>query len=87
MTAANEFIPGGEQAEESSGKELFGIKLTPQVQAIAIAVLGIVVAGGIAYQFVLPEIQKSGEIKQKISDGKQTQLDLQSQIKKRAEAE
>ncbi|MFB8798366.1 MAG: pilus assembly protein PilO [Microcoleus sp.] len=87
MTAANEFIPGGEQAEESSAKELFGIKLTPQVQAIAIAVLGIVVAGGIAYQFVLPEIQKSGEIKQKISEGKQTQLQLQAQIQKRAEAE
>lgn len=87
MTAANEFIPGGEQAEESSAKELFGIKLTPQVQAIAIAVLGIVVAGGIAYQFVLPEIQKSGEIKQKISDGKQTQLQLQAQIQKKAEAE
>lgn len=87
MTAANEFIPGGEQAEDSSAKEIFGIKLTPQVQAIAIAVVGLVIAGGIGYQFVLPEIQKSGEIKQKISEGKQTQLDLQSQIKKRAEAE
>ena len=87
MTAANEFIPGGEQAEESSAKEIFGIKLTPQIQAIAIAVVGLGIAGGIGYQFVLPEIQKSGEIKQKISEGKQTQLDLQSQIKKRAEAE
>ena len=87
MTAANEFIPGGEQAEDSSAKEIFGIKLTPQIQAIAIAVVGLVIAGGIGYQFVLPEIQKSGEIKQKISEGKQTQLDLQSQIKKRAEAE
>ncbi len=72
MTAANEFIPGGEQAEESSAKEIFGIKLTPQIQAIAIAVVGLGIAGGIGYQFVLPEIQKSGEIKQKISEGKQT---------------
>ena len=87
MTAANEFIPGGEQAEDSSAKEIFGIKLTPQIQAIAIAVVGLGIAGGIAYQFVLPEMQKTDEIKQKISEGKQTQLDLQSQIKKRAEAE
>lgn len=86
MTVANEFGPGG-QAEESSGKEIFGIKLTPQIQAIAIAVVGLGIAGGIAYQFVLPEMQKTDEIKQKISEGKQTQLDLQSQIKKRAEAE
>jgi type IV pilus assembly protein PilO len=32
-------------------------------------------------------MQKSGEIKQKISDGKQTQLQLQAQIQKKAEAE
>jgi type IV pilus assembly protein PilO len=87
MTAANEFIPGGEQAEESSGKEIFGIKLTPQIQAIAIAVVGLGIAGGIAYQFVLPEMQKTDEIKQKISEGKQTQLQLQAQIQKKAEAE
>lgn len=85
MTAANEFIPS--QQEESSAQEIFGIKLTPQVQAIAIAVLGVGVAGYIGYQFVMPEIQKSGEIKQKISEGKQTQLQLQAQIQKKAEAE
>jgi type IV pilus assembly protein PilO len=86
MTVANEFGPGG-QAEESSGKEIFGIKLTPQIQAIAIAVVGLGIAGGIAYQFVLPEMQKTDEIKQKISEGKQTQLQLQAQIQKKAEAE
>ncbi len=87
MTASNEYIPGGEQAEESSGQELFGIKLTPQVQAIGVAVIGLVIAGGIGYQFVLPEIQKTAEIQQKISEAKTTQLSLQTQIKKRAEAE
>jgi len=77
----------GEQVEESSGQELFGIKLTPQVQAIAIAVVGLGIAGGIGYQLVMPEIQKTAEIKQKISEAKTTQLSLQTQIKKRAEAE
>ena len=87
MTASNEYIPSGSQAEESSGQELFGIKLTPQVQAIAIAVVGLGIAGGIGYQFVMPEVQKTADIKQKISDAKTTQLSLQTQIKKRAEAE
>ncbi len=81
------YSPGGEQAEESSAQELFGIKLTPQVQAIAIALLGLGIAGGIGYQFVMPEMQKTADIKQKISDAKTTQLSLQTQIKKRAEAE
>jgi type IV pilus assembly protein PilO len=85
MTAANEFIPSGGQ--EEAGTELFGIKLTPQVQAIAIAVLGVGVAGYIGYQFVMPEMQKGDEINQKISAAKQTQLQLQAQIQKKAEAE
>lgn len=86
MTASNEYIPSG-SVEESSAQELFGIKLTPQVQAIGVAVIGLVIAGGIGYQFVLPEIQKTAAIQQKISDAKTTQLSLQTQIKKRAEAE
>ena len=85
MTAANEFIPSG--AEETGGKEIFGIKLTPQIQAIGIAVLGLGVAGYLGYQFVLPEFQKSGEFKQKLVESKQTQVQLQAQIQKKAEAE
>ncbi|MEG4206862.1 pilus assembly protein PilO [Microcoleus sp. Pol7_A1] len=87
MTAANEFIPSGGKAEESSAKEIFGIKLTPQVQAIGVAVLGLGIAGYLGYQFVLPEFQKSGEFKQKLSESKQTQLQLQTQIQRKAEAE
>lgn len=87
MTASNEYIPSGSQVEESSAQELFGIKLTPQVQAIAIAVLGLGVAGGIGYQFVMPEMQKTAEIQQKISEAKTTQQSLQAQIQKKAEAE
>ncbi|MEG3846281.1 pilus assembly protein PilO [Microcoleus sp. herbarium19] len=87
MTAANEFIPSGAQAEEAGTQEIFGIKLTPQVQAIGIAVLGLGIAGYLGYQFVQPEFQKGSEIKQKITESKQTQLQLQAQIQKRAEAE
>ncbi len=86
MTAANEFIPSGGQAEEP-GTEIFGIKLTPQVLAIGVAVLGIGVAGYLGSQFVLPEFQKGSDIKQKITESKQTKIQLQGQIQKKAEAE
>ena len=85
MTA--EFITSDKQEEETGAQEIFGLKLTPQVQAIGIAVLGLLLAGGIGYQFVLPEFQKGGEFKQKITETKQTQQQLQAQIQKKAEAE
>ena len=85
MTA--EFISSEKQEEDTGAQEIFGIKLTSQVQAIGIAVLGLVVAGAIGYQFVLPEFQKGGEFKQKITESKQTQQQLQAQIQKKAEAE
>ena len=85
MTA--EFISSEKQEEETGGQEIFGIKLTPQVKAIGIAVLGLVLAGGLGYQFVLPEFQKGGEFKQKITETKETQQQLQAQIQKKAEAE
>lgn len=85
MTA--EFISSEKQEEETGTQEIFGLKLTPQVQAIGIAVLGLLVAGGLGYQFVLPEFQKGGEFKQKITESKQTQQQLQAQIQKKAEAE
>jgi len=85
MTA--EFISSDKQEEETGTQEIFGLKLTPQVQAIGIAVLGLLLAGGLAYQFVLPEFQKGDQFKQKITESKQTQLQLQAQIQKKAEAE
>jgi len=85
MTA--EFISSDKQEEETGTQEIFGIKLTSQVQAIGIAVLGLLLAGGIGYQFVLPEFQKGGEFKQKITESEQTQQQLQAQIQKKAEAE
>ncbi|MEG4391856.1 pilus assembly protein PilO [Microcoleus sp. BROC3] len=84
---ANQFIPSGGQAEETGGQEIFGIKLTPQVQAIGIAVLGILIAGGLGYQFVLPEFQKSDAYTQKLTESEQTKLQLKSLIQKEAEAE
>jgi type IV pilus assembly protein PilO len=65
---ANQFIPSGAQAEDTGAKEIFGIKLTPQVQAIGVALLGFGIAGYLGYQFVLPEFQKSSEFKQKLSE-------------------
>jgi type IV pilus assembly protein PilO len=85
MTA--EFISSDKQEEDTGAQEIFGIKLTPQVQAIGIAVLGLLLAGGLGYQFVLPEFQKGGEFKQKLTESKQTQQQLQAQIQKKADAE
>jgi type IV pilus assembly protein PilO len=85
MTA--EFIPSGAQAEEAGTQEIFGIKLTPQVQAIAVAVLGLGIAGYVGSQLVLPEFQKSGEIQQKIADSKKKQVELQTLIQKKSEAQ
>ncbi|OCR01546.1 pilus assembly protein PilO [Oscillatoriales cyanobacterium USR001] len=85
MTAANEFVPGGEGQEEEGGKALFGIKLTPQIQGGAIAVLGLLVAGGLTYQFVLPELQKGNDDKGKITELQTKQQQLQAQIKKKAQ--
>lgn len=85
MTA--EFIPSGAQTEEAGTQEIFGIKLTPQVQAIAIAVLGLGVAGYVGSQFVMPEFQKSDEINQKIAASEKTQVELQTLILKKSEAQ
>jgi len=85
MTA--EFISSDKQEEDTGAQEIFGIKLTPQVQGIGIAVLGLLLAGGLGYQFVLPEFQKGGEFKQKLTESKQTQQQLQAQIQKKADAE
>jgi type IV pilus assembly protein PilO len=86
MTSPNEFTPTRGQ-EEVGTRGVFGIKLTPQVQAIGIAVLGLVIAGALFYQFVLPEFQKGREIKQKIDESKQMQQQLQVLIQQKAESE
>lgn len=86
MTSPNEFTPTGGQEEVGTRGE-FGIKLTPQVQVIGIAVLGLVIAGALFYQFVLPEVQKGRQLKQKIDESKQTQQQLQVLIQQKAESE
>jgi type IV pilus assembly protein PilO len=85
MTAANEFSPGLEGEEEEGGKALFGIKITPQIQGAAIAVVGLLAAGGLTYQFLLPELQKGNDDKAKIAELQTKQQQLQTQIKKKAE--
>ncbi len=86
MTSPNEFTPTGGQ-EEVGTRGVFGIKLASQVQAIGIAVLGLVIAGALFYQFVLPEFQKGRQIKQKIDESKQMQQQLQVLIQQKAESE
>ncbi len=83
MTA--EFIQSGEGQEEEGGKALFGIKITPQIQGAAIAVVGLLAAGGLTYQFLLPELQKGNDDKAKIAELQTKQQQLQTQIKKKAE--
>lgn len=80
-----EFIQSGEGQEEEGGKAPFGIKMTPQIQGAAIAVVGLLAAGGLTYQFLLPELQKGNDDKAKIAELQTKQQQLQNQIKKKAQ--
>lgn len=54
MTVANEFIQDVDG--EDSGPVIFGIALTPKIMGIGAGVVGVLVAGFLIYQFVLPTL-------------------------------
>ena len=81
MTA--EFISSEKQAEETGTQEIFGIKLTPQVKAIGIAVLGLLVAGGIGYQFVLQNSKKAANSSKKLPKASKRNSNCKLKFKKR----
>jgi len=76
MTVASEegFVPGLDEEEGTPpppGSLVVGpLVITPIVQGIAIGVLGIALAGVLAWKMLLPAMSKTGELEQQISENK-----------------
>jgi type IV pilus assembly protein PilO len=86
MTAANEFIPETED-EEVSGPSLFGLQLTSQTIGIAIAVVGLLLAGAGVFKLVLPAMQQGSALNTEIQS-KQQEIEQQNEkLQKRQQAE
>ncbi|MBF2033918.1 MAG: hypothetical protein IGR92_00210 [Leptolyngbyaceae cyanobacterium T60_A2020_046] len=85
MTYTDDFVPIDSPAEEPEYPVAFGIVLTPKVQGIALAILGIAGAGYLFYQFVLPYQAQKADLEQQIAE-KEAQLRSQEETIARIEA-
>lgn len=85
MTYTDDFVPIDGPAEEPEYPVAFGIALTPKVQGIALAILGIAGAGYLLYQFVLPRQAEKTNLEQQIAE-KEAQLRSQEETIARIEA-
>ncbi|MEB3886952.1 pilus assembly protein PilO [Lyngbya sp. CCY1209] len=86
MTAANEFIPETEE-EEVSGPNLFGLQLTSKTIGIAIAVVGLLLAGAGIFKLVLPAMERGSNLNADIQT-KQQEIEQQNEkLLKREQAE
>jgi len=86
MTAANEFIPETDD-EEVSGPSLFGLQLTSQTIGIAIAVVGLLLAGAGIFKLVLPAMERGSNLNSEIQT-KQQEIEQQNEkLLKREQAE
>jgi type IV pilus assembly protein PilO len=74
MTFTDDFVPieDAEELEGPSYPTVFGIELTPKVQGIAIAVLGIAGAVFLFTRLVSPVQETVGEIEQRIEEKEDT---------------
>jgi len=85
MTAANEFIQ--ETEEEVSGPNLFGLQLTSKTIGIAIAVVGVLLAGAGIFKLVLPAMERGSNLNAEIQT-KQQEIEQQNEkLLKREQAE
>ena len=76
MTVANEFIQDVDG--EDSGPVIFGIALTPKIMGIGAGVVGVLVAGFLIYQFVLPTLTIGQTLRGDIKT-KQDEIEKQDQ--------
>ena len=86
MTLASEegFVPGFEEEgpPPPPGSLVVGpLVITPIIQGIAIGVIGIAVAGVLAWKMLLPAMSKTGEIEAKITE---TKTNIEGQRKRKA---
>ncbi|EKQ69292.1 hypothetical protein OsccyDRAFT_1917 [Leptolyngbyaceae cyanobacterium JSC-12] len=77
MTVGGDFIPGDPAFDESPDYPVvFGLRLTPTVTGILLALLGLAGAGALLYYLVLPEWDTYQQLKTKVE---QTELEIQQQ--------
>lgn len=80
------FFSGGMQTDAETEirdyPTAFGVTLTPQIQGVLAAVLGLIVAGYAASSFVLPEFQRFQELNENVAT-KQTDLQQKTETVRR----
>lgn len=77
MTAGGDFIPGDPAFDETPDYPVvFGLRLTPTVTGVLLALLGLAGAGALLYYLVLPEWDTYQQLKAKVE---QTELEIQQQ--------
>ncbi len=86
MTVSEAFIPG-EGEQEGGGGGLFGIKPTPKLIGILVAVLGVAASVGLFIYLLQPEWTKQEELKGKIQTKKDEIAKLKSGIAQKEEAQ
>lgn len=85
MTVGGDFVPMGDGYEEApSYPTIFGIKMTPTVSGIAIALLGLAGAVYLLVNLVQPTWQRTQELNQTVED-KQSQLINQEETQRQIE--
>lgn len=88
MTAANEYSPAGAEGEEAAASGgLFGLQLTPPVLGAIIAVVGLLLAGYLATQVVMPVNEENGKLTEDIKTKNDQINNQQKQLQRKAEAE
>ncbi len=81
----NQFIEDVEG--EGGGPAIFGVPLTPKIMGIAAGVVGVLLAGFLIYQFVLPTLAEGQTLRDDIK-AKQDEIEKQDQrLRERAKAE
>lgn len=76
MTIGGDFIPDQTFEAAPDYPVVFGVRLTPRVSGILLALLGLLGAGALLYYLALPEWEQYQELKAKVD---QTEADIQQQ--------
>ncbi|MBM0742384.1 hypothetical protein JOY44_12275 [Phormidium sp. CLA17] len=77
MSAGGDFIPGDQPFDAGPDHPtVFGIRFTPIVSGIALALLGLIGAGALLFYLALPEWERYQQLDAKV---KQTESDIQQQ--------
>lgn len=85
MTAGGDFIPGKSALDEPEYPVVFGIQLTPRFNGILLALLGLIGAGYLFVNLVIPKLEENQALEADIAT-KESQLVNQGQAQQQIEA-